>query len=435
MNGANGCDQTRERIGALVDGELAGRERLAVEQHMDGCAACRRHRDALIELKARIAGMELAEPRALRIWQGIDEELRARPPWTRWVAGLRAGDLRAVAALLLVAAGLALGYGYAALRRGAPESGIEPRQPPPIALTVGDYVDQATAGTPEAFWARYTAIDAPPDALPDVLTDSLEFRPRVRRSLPGGYELRAVKLLKDACCYTIQLRYESERGVLDVFQCHDDHPVTYGRARAQRRVHAGLQYTSLDWDGTPLQGRAFSTDGVSVVLVGALEPGLADQILEDLGQEGVLPAAFEARPLPGDYTGTKLDGTPFAGSELHGKLVLLDFWAVWCAPCIAAVPELNRLQRELGGEDFEVVGFAVHSGDLDRVAAAARELEMQYRVVAGDEDVVYDYDVLGYPTYLLLDRQGRLVRKYVGALPDLEQRVAADVRALTAAPR
>ena len=141
-------------------------------------------------------------------------------------------------------------------------------------------------------------------------------------------------------------------------------------------------------------------------------------------------AAFDPEPLPTDFTGVDLDGKPFLGSELRGKVVLLDFWAVWCAPCIDAVPKLNRLREDLADEDFEVIGYAVFSGPGEDVKAFAAEHGIEYRVVVGDNDLTFDYGVIGYPTYLLIDQQGRQVRKYVGALPGLEERVMADVRAL-----
>lgn len=150
----------------------------------------------------------------------------------------------------------------------------------------------------------------------------------------------------------------------------------------------------------------------------------------NIATPAAVPAAFDPEPLPADFTGVDLDGKPFMGSELRGKIVLLDFWAVWCAPCIDAVPGLNRLQQELAAENFELIGYAVFSGPGEDVRAFADEHGIEYRVIVGDNDLTFDYGVIGYPTYLLIDQQGRQVRKYVGALPGLVERVMADVRAL-----
>ena len=62
------------------------------------------------------------------------------------------------------------------------------------------------------------------------------------------------------------------------------------------------------------------------------------------------------------FTVTRLDGGSFDAGELAGRAVLIDFWAVWCAPCIAAFPQLSRLHDDFGGSDFQVLGVAVYSG-------------------------------------------------------------------------
>ena len=77
---------------------------------------------------------------------------------------------------------------------------------------------------------------------------------------------------------------------------------------------------------------------------------------------------------------------------------MLDFWAVWCAPCIEAVPKLNRLREELADENFEIIGYAVFSGPGKDVRAFADEHGIEYRVIVGDNDLTFDYGVIGYPT-------------------------------------
>ena len=70
----------------------------------------------------------------------------------------------------------------------------------------------------------------------------------------------------------------------------------------------------------------------------------------------------DAQQLAIDFEAVDLAGNPFRGLDLHGKWVLLDFWAVWCAPCMDAFPKLNGLVGQLDPGEFEIVGMTVYSG-------------------------------------------------------------------------
>jgi cytochrome c biogenesis protein CcmG/thiol:disulfide interchange protein DsbE len=109
-----------------------------------------------------------------------------------------------------------------------------------------------------------------------------------------------------------------------------------------------------------------------------------------------------------------------AGGEVslasqRGKVVVLNFWATWCPPCVAEMPSLERLHRALGPE-----GLAVVTVSADDDVAELRGFVKQHGLtlpvlmdpggrVAGDE-----YHTTGYPETFLLDRQGRIVRHVVG---------------------
>jgi len=138
--------------------------------------------------------------------------------------------------------------------------------------------------------------------------------------------------------------------------------------------------------------------------------------------------------LPIDFQATDLHGVPFHGISLKGKTVLLDFWAVWCPPCIKAFPVLGRLDTDLKGKDFQVLGIAVFSGTVEDVANFVEEYEVTYQVVIGDEDLVEWFGVIGYPTYFLISPEGAIANKYVGDWPDLYENVKADVAALMKLP-
>lgn len=146
---------------------------------------------------------------------------------------------------------------------------------------------------------------------------------------------------------------------------------------------------------------------------------------------GTLDEPSEApQPLAIDFEAVDLEGRPFHGIDLKGRIVLLDFWAVWCAPCLDAFPKLTALARDLEDEPFELVGLALYSGDHEDVRDFLTGYTADYTVVVGADDLAIRYDVIGYPTYLLIDPEGNIAKKYVGAVSGLEERVKADVREL-----
>ncbi len=111
--------------------------------------------------------------------------------------------------------------------------------------------------------------------------------------------------------------------------------------------------------------------------------------------------------------------------DLRGQAVLIDVWASWCPPCIAAIPKLVQLQTSYR-DKLELVGLNVDEGGWDVVQAfLARHPEINFRIARPDPDpalllpTVVDLEPLGtvsaLPTAFLVDREGRLVSKYVGA--------------------
>ena len=141
-------------------------------------------------------------------------------------------------------------------------------------------------------------------------------------------------------------------------------------------------------------------------------------------------AEEQGEPLAVDFKAMDLEGRPFNGLDLKGKIVLLDFWAVWCAPCVEAIPKLNKLKRELADDDFQIVSIASYSGTGGDVKEFLEDHPAEYTMVVGDEDLIYRYGVIGYPTYFLIDPVGNIHQKYVGALPGLAERIKSDVEGL-----
>ena len=103
-------------------------------------------------------------------------------------------------------------------------------------------------------------------------------------------------------------------------------------------------------------------------------------------------------------------------SDFRGKTILLNIWATWCVPCRKEMPALDRLQVALGGPDFEVVPLSIDRGGPDVVRQFYKSVGIQklrmYLDVSGD--ATRKLAVVGLPTTLLLDREGRETARLIG---------------------
>lgn len=134
------------------------------------------------------------------------------------------------------------------------------------------------------------------------------------------------------------------------------------------------------------------------------------------------------KPVP-EATFHALDGTPVAVSTFQGSVVLINFWGTWCAPCFQEIPELVRLSHQFKKRGLEVVGVAVDSGRPEDIREFMAEYGMDYQILVGDMSIVKSrFRVLGFPTSLLIDRQGLIRKRYFG--PQTEEALKKDVEPL-----
>ena len=122
--------------------------------------------------------------------------------------------------------------------------------------------------------------------------------------------------------------------------------------------------------------------------------------------------AATAKPAP-EIEMTTLDGQIFRLSELRGQVVLLNFWATWCVPCRAEIPELNAMERDLGPRGFKVIGVTTYD-TAEAVRAYQQEVQQDYAVMIGAGDAESKYAVVGLPTTFVIDREGRIRQTITG---------------------
>lgn len=137
--------------------------------------------------------------------------------------------------------------------------------------------------------------------------------------------------------------------------------------------------------------------------------------------------AWSGGELP-DVTFTTLDGQPITVETFRGELVVLNFWATWCPPCLREIPELVRLHEELSDRGVVIVGVAAQSGKVEAVQEFAGAHAMSYPVWMVDDASLDKYGVVGFPFTFLIDREGQIRMRYVG--PQSYERLLADITAL-----
>ena len=152
-------------------------------------------------------------------------------------------------------------------------------------------------------------------------------------------------------------------------------------------------------------------------LVFAANAGVAGPVDWQAARDAGLPKLVEseAAPVP-DIEFTDLDGGTHRLADWKGKVVLLNFWATWCAPCREEMPSLDALQKARGGKDFQVVTVAAGRN----TAAAIRRFFQDAGVT--DLPTLTDpqmklaraFGVLAMPVTILIDAEGREVARMSG---------------------
>ena len=214
--------------------------------------------------------------------------------------------------------------------------------------------------------------------------------------------------------------------------------VPRGMARLRERLDAKTQprrrwtwaVAAVVVAGLPLMAfpvtRTFAQRCVSACIG---ESGWVRQFLTGKGSSPAPSLAFakpEDRKMAPDFTLNDASGKPVMLSEFRGKVVLLNFWATWCAPCRTEIPWFTEFQKAYGDRDFVVLGVSLDEDGWKSVKPYMEENRMNYRVMIGNDDIARLYGgVKSLPTTLIIDRSGRIAVTHVGLCNRSEYEAAA----------
>lgn len=135
--------------------------------------------------------------------------------------------------------------------------------------------------------------------------------------------------------------------------------------------------------------------------------------------------AMIGKPAP-DFELKDLQGNNWSLKALRGKVVVLNFWFTTCAPCVAEMPELNKLVKAY--DKKEVVFLSLTFNDAARVSRFLQEHTFSYTHLPGSGEVDKKYNVAAWPLSIVIDKEG-IVKKLVNSLPTIKETLAAAIDA------
>ena len=119
-----------------------------------------------------------------------------------------------------------------------------------------------------------------------------------------------------------------------------------------------------------------------------------------------------------DFSLKTPEGAIVNSQDYAHKILLVDFWATWCPPCVEEIPHLNNLYSAFQSRGIEFLGISMDSGNPEIVRKFILQHGVKYPVVMGNSSVGKDFGgIRGLPTTFILDQQGTIIKRYDGYRP------------------
>jgi peroxiredoxin len=126
-------------------------------------------------------------------------------------------------------------------------------------------------------------------------------------------------------------------------------------------------------------------------------------------------------PMAPNFTLKDLNGSEITLSDYEGKMLVLNFWATWCPPCRAEIPDFIEVYSEYRDKGLEILGISVDQVSPNQVRQFVERNEMNYPVAMATRELFRDYpSPQAIPTTLVIDRTGKIQYKKVGMMSKRE---------------
>ena len=129
-----------------------------------------------------------------------------------------------------------------------------------------------------------------------------------------------------------------------------------------------------------------------------------------------------------NFTLTSIDGEDITLSKLKGKVVLIDFWATWCAPCRYSIPAFIKLYDKFNEQGFIVLGIGLE--EKAPLENYRNKYKIPYPILIGNKEVARAYGVQAIPNIFIIDKKGKIRKTQLGFAPELEAMLEAFIDTL-----
>jgi len=426
------CFHNSRRLIAYCEGELSPKECARIETHLDGCARCRERSRQIHQRIDLMRQAPLLDP-ADQLWDAIANNMSASgwpEPIREAFIGRRLsfGKSPLMRPAVIAAALFAFVGALLLASRYGLSPGVHKGE-----LNLAGYLDLVgTVAAAEPALREFPVAPGFADANWPEARATIGFPVIAPETLPGGYKLTAAQLYSFGGLRALQFKYRSEQSALCVFQLPSGSKLSFGEQPSEQCLLGGVYCRRASSQNCVAYRFALGETQFALVMR-QTDPAVVEALIQAFGAEARISQSVassaasqsdkrQERLQPGaEFRLPDLDGRQISSADLRGSVVVLDFWATWCGPCLAEIPTFNRLREKYAGRGVKVVGIAAQSGWAEDIKPSRDQYKIAYPILIGDDEVVEKYGVIVFPTTYILDKDFKVHRKFNGKLPGKEE--------------